>query len=82
MIIFLKYTCKYKQDYIMEYTMPVSDARRRANEKWLKEKVEDIRFRVPMGRKSIIQAHAKKRGESVNAFINRAVNETIERDGD
>ena len=66
----------------MEETMPVSDARRRANEKWLKEKVEDIRFRVPMGRKAIIQEHAKKRGESVNAFINRAVNETMERDGD
>lgn len=62
--------------------MPVSDARRKANEKWLKEKVEDIRFRVPMGRKSIIQEHAKKHGESVNAFINRAVNETMERDGD
>ena len=60
--------------------MPVSEARRRANEKWLKEKVEDIRFRVPMGQKAIIQEHAKKRGESVNAFINRAVSETMDRD--
>lgn len=62
--------------------MATTEAQRRANKKFLKEKVEDIRFRVPMGRKAIIQEHAKKRGESVNAFINRAVNETMERDGD
>ncbi len=61
--------------------MATTEAQRRANKKFLKEKVEDIRFRVPMGRKAIIQEHAKKRGESVNAFINRAVNETMERDG-
>lgn len=62
--------------------MATTEAQRRANKKFLKEKVEDIRFRVPMGRKAIIQEHAKKRGESVNAFINRAVNETMERDGE
>lgn len=62
--------------------MPISESRRRANNKYNKEKVECLYFRVPIGRKSIIQAHAKKRGESVNAFINRAVNETMERDGD
>ena len=61
--------------------MATTEAQRRANKKFLKEKVEDIRFRVPMGRKAIIQEHAKKHGESVNAFINRAVNETMERDG-
>ena len=62
--------------------MATSEAQRRATAKFQKEKVEDIRFRVPMGRKAIIQEHAKKRGESVNAFINRAVNETMERDND
>ena len=62
--------------------MATSEAQRRATAKFQKEKVEDIRFRVPMGRKAIIQEHAKKRGESVNAFINRAVNETMERDGE
>ena len=62
--------------------MPISESRRRANNKYNKEKVENIYLRVPMGRKAIIQEYAKKRGESVNAFINRAVNETMERDGD
>lgn len=61
-------------------TKVVSEAQLRATRKYLKEKVEDIRFRVPMGQKAIIKAHAEKRGESVNAFINRAVAETIEND--
>ena len=60
--------------------MGISDARRRANNKSLKEKVENITFRVPVGQKAIIQEHSKTQNESVNAFINRAVIETIERD--
>ena len=60
--------------------MGISDARKRANEKWLKEKVEDVKFRVPKGKKAVIQEHAAARNESVNAFLNRAVDETMERD--
>ena len=59
--------------------MPITESRR-ANEKYLKEKVEDIRIRVPMGRKAIIREHAKRHGESVNSFIIRAVNEAMERE--
>ena len=32
------------------------------------------------GRKAILQDHAKQRGESFNAFINRAINEALKRD--
>ena len=35
---------------------------------------------IDHGRGNIIQAHAEKQGESVNAFINRAIWEAIERD--
>ncbi len=35
---------------------------------------------MPKGKKDIIKAHAESKGESVNSFINRAVDETIERD--
>ena len=34
----------------------------------------------PKGQKDTVKAHAQAQGESVNAFIIRAVNETIERD--
>ena len=32
-------------------------------------------------RREQIKAHAEARGESVNAFINRAIDETMEREG-
>lgn len=60
--------------------MAPTDAQKRARDKWLRDKVEDIRFRVPKGKKAIIQKHAAKHGESVNAFISRAVDEALARD--
>jgi len=62
--------------------MAPTDAQKRARDKWLRDKVEDIRFRVPKGKKAIIQEHAAKHGESVNAFISRAVDEALARDID
>ena len=59
--------------------MPVSEAQRKAAAKYL-EKLDEIRIRMPKGRKDIIQAHAAAQGESVNGFINRAIDETMERD--
>lgn len=62
--------------------MPISDARKKANDKW-RSKFEEIRgFRVEPEKKEAIQAHAAKHGESVNAFLNRAVDETIARDNE
>ena len=57
-----------------------TEARKRANEKYLKETVEDIRIRVPKGQKAVIKAHADRQQESMNQFIIRAINETMERD--
>lgn len=41
---------------------------------------DKVLIRMPKGRKSEIQVHAKGRGESTNAFINRAVAETMDRE--
>lgn len=60
--------------------MAVSQLRLKSNKKYLNEKLEEIKFRVPIGNKTRIQEHAKAQGESTNAFIYRAVNEAIERD--
>ena len=57
----------------------VSQAQRRATQKYL-EGFEDIRTRVPKGEKDAIKAHAESLGESLNAFMLRAVRETMERD--
>ncbi len=53
---------------------------RRARSKYLKEKVETIAFRVPIGQKERIKTHAQKMGESMNSFITRVVFEAIERE--
>lgn len=57
-----------------------TEAQAKAAKKYLKESVEDVRIRVPKGQKAVIKNHAEKQGESMNAFVVRAINETIERD--
>ena len=60
--------------------MATTEAQKKATQKWIKENTEDIRFRVPKGKKEIIRNYAGKHGESVNAFLNRAVDEVMERE--
>ena len=60
--------------------MPVSEAQKRANKKWDDEKIDALRIRVKKGMRDVIAQHAQQQGESINAFVNRAVAETIERD--
>ncbi|MDR3804190.1 MAG: Arc family DNA-binding protein [Dysosmobacter sp.] len=47
---------------------------------WIAEKLDRINLTVPKGKKDTIKAHAEAQGESVNGFINRAIDETMERD--
>ncbi len=47
---------------------------------WIAEKLDRINLTMPKGRKEELKAHAAAQGESVNAFINRAITEAIERD--
>lgn len=65
--------------------MPISDARKRANKKWndmhLKERYDEIKVRVSKGKKEIIQAEASKHGESLNAYINRAIDSLMSNGG-
>ena len=49
------------------------------NKKYL-QTLDEIKVSVPKGRKAELQAHAEEQGESLNGFIVRAVDETIERD--
>lgn len=39
-----------------------------------------VNLTIPKGQKETIKAHAEAQGESLNAFINRAIAETMERD--
>lgn len=57
----------------------VSEAQRKATAKYL-EKFDEMRVRVPAGDKAKVKAHAEAQGESLNSFIIRAMNETMEHD--
>ena len=60
--------------------MPVSKAQQRAVSKYMKENYDVYQIRMPKGKKEVIKVHAESRGESVNGFVNRAIDETMERD--
>ena len=61
--------------------MPASKAQQKAQNKWISKVYDRINLTVQKGKKEVIAAHAAQKGESVNAFINRAIDETMERDG-
>lgn len=59
--------------------MAISNARKRANDKYNAKAYEQIQLRVHTGSKETITAFAKAHGESVNSFINRAIEEAMTR---
>lgn len=60
--------------------MASTEAQKRASAKWNREKVDDLRIRVPKGLREIIREHASRQGETINAFVFRAISEAMERD--
>lgn len=65
-----------------EMTVAVSKAQQRAVNKYMAANYDRINLTVPKGQKEVVQAHAEAHSESVNGFINRAIQETMERDND
>lgn len=57
-----------------------TEAEKQAIKKWNSEKVDALRIRVKKGMREEIQKHAASQDESLNAFVNRAILETMERD--
>ncbi len=73
--------------YIIEITreviiMPASKAQQKAVAKYMANNYDEIKVRVPKGKKKKIKAHAESKGESLNGFVNRAIDETVKRDND
>ena len=60
--------------------MAVSKAGILARERYNSKNYDNLRIRVPKGKKEFLQAYVESRKESLNGFINRAVLETLERD--
>lgn len=50
-----------------------TSSRKKANDKYLTEKVDSIMVRVPKGQKELIQDAAKKQNKSLNQFCADAI---------
>ena len=59
--------------------MATSKAQLEAAKRYL-DKQDEIRIRLPQGQKDLIKKHAQLQGESMNAFIVRAIVSTIASD--
>lgn len=63
---------------------PMSEAKKKANKKWndanMKERYDRVQLVLPKGRKAELQALAEQRGQSVNGFINRLIDDALERE--
>lgn len=57
--------------------MAVSKAQKAATAKYEAKAYDKILVRLPRGKKAEIEKAAKSSGESINGFINRAIDETI-----
>lgn len=56
-----------------------TDSQKKAANKYMAEKVEEIKIRVPKGEKENIKVAAEQAGKSVNAYILEAVYEKMSR---
>lgn len=59
--------------------MPTYEYNKEYAKKYL-GKLDEIRIRLPKGEKDTIKAHAESMGESANAFITRAIHQTMKKD--
>ena len=55
-------------------------AQTRAKNKYNAKAYDRIALQVKKGRKEILKAHAEQQGESLNGFINRAIDEAVDND--
>ena len=53
------------------------DKYKETKEKYLKEKVDEFKIRVPKGHKQIIQNFAKDQGLSLNSFVVGLINSAV-----
>lgn len=49
---------------------------------WIAEKLDRINLTMPKGKKEVLRATAEKLGLSVNAYINLAIDERMEKDAE
>ena len=61
---------------------PASKAQQKAVAKYMKNNYDELKVRMPKGKKDIIKTAAENQGKSINGFINEAIDEKIGRNGE
>ena len=56
-----------------------SEARIKANNRYNEKAYDRFNIAVPKGKKAIIAEKAAQNGESINAFVNRAIDRELDR---
>jgi len=59
----------------------MTEARKRANKKYDAKAYDMVSFRFPKGKKATLQSYAASRGESLNGFVNHAIDDYIKAHG-
>ena len=57
--------------------MPASKAQQRAVAKYMAANYDEIKIRVPKGRRADFDAYAKEQGDSVNGLVNRFMRDSL-----
>lgn len=57
-----------------------TEKKKESNRRWDENNIERITVAVPKGKKQAIKEHASAKEESISGFVNRAIDEAIERD--
>lgn len=60
--------------------MATTKAQQKAVHKYVKANYDRLELTMPKGKKDAIKAHAESRGESVNGFVNRVIDQAMERE--
>ena len=60
--------------------MAVSKAKQISNRKWNESNLDRLYIFVPKGQKEVIRAMAESKGESLNAYVSKAIQKQLKED--
>ncbi len=60
--------------------MPISEAQRRAHEKYFKDNYRQVKLSMPNEEAEVLEKHCAAHGYTKAGFIRQAIREAIERD--
>ena len=60
--------------------MATTKAQQKAVHKYVKKNYDRMELTMAKGKKDAVRKHAEKMGESINGFVNRAIDETMQND--